>query len=345
MADEPISALTQIAAPTGTPPYATAFTNPSTGAMLEILDTTNTSMASTGTNSRIAPGDMIKGFLNAGTNVTLTETSGVVTIASTGGGSPGGSAGQIQYNNTTFAGAADWSIGSSGQLVATPISAPSAAIGNLWFDSARDTYGFVGGNSAAGQPTYLGGIVWQGLGDPTVFTAATNSNAVASAFSITQAGTSIGSLTFPANSLVAGKIITPYLHGIQSFPSGPPTFRFQITLGGNVIWQCPYVVVAQTTTASVFLLSPAPTSFLHVTSVGSSGKVHGVFQIYIATGATVTSQGGGLNGSSDVVPWKASVAQTINTTVDLALDFKIQYGSAVTGTTSQLLSGYVRVDG
>jgi len=83
MADEPISALTQIGAPGSG--YSTSFTNPTTGAVLEILDTTNTTMASTGTNSKIAPGDLIKGYLAAGTNVTLTETSGIVTIASSGG--------------------------------------------------------------------------------------------------------------------------------------------------------------------------------------------------------------------------------------------------------------------
>ena len=99
MPDEPISALVQIAAPTGSPPYPTAFTNPTTGAMLEILDTTNTSMATTGTNSKIAPGDMIKGYLAAGSNITLTETAGVVTVASTASASPGGSSGQIQTNN------------------------------------------------------------------------------------------------------------------------------------------------------------------------------------------------------------------------------------------------------
>ncbi len=79
MADEPISALTQISPP----PFSTSFTNPTTGAVLEILDTTNTSMASTGTNSKIAPGDLLKGYLAAGANVTLTETSGIVTIAET----------------------------------------------------------------------------------------------------------------------------------------------------------------------------------------------------------------------------------------------------------------------
>ena len=86
MADEPISALTQVSVP----PFSSAFTNPSTGAMLEILDTTNTSMASTGTNSKIAPGDLIKGYLAAGSNVTLTETAGIVTIAATGSSLPGG---------------------------------------------------------------------------------------------------------------------------------------------------------------------------------------------------------------------------------------------------------------
>ena len=103
MADETISQLTQIAAP----PFSSAFTNPSTGAMLEILDTTTTTMAPTGTNSKIAPGDLIKGYLAAGSNVTLTETSGIVTIAASGGGGlPGGATnGQVL---TEVAGAPAW---------------------------------------------------------------------------------------------------------------------------------------------------------------------------------------------------------------------------------------------
>ncbi len=105
MADEPISLLTLIPAPTGTPPYPTAFTNPSTGAMLEILDTTNTTMASTGTNSRIPPGDLLKGFLNAGSNVTITETAGVVTITGASGLPATGSNGQVL---TVASGAPAW---------------------------------------------------------------------------------------------------------------------------------------------------------------------------------------------------------------------------------------------
>ncbi len=131
MADEPISGLTLIAAPTGTPPYPTAFTNPSTGAMLEILDTTNTSMASTGTNSRIPPGHLLMGFLAAGSNVTLTETSGIVTIASSGSSLPGGASnGQVL---TEVSGSPAWQTpvlqpGSSNNYATAVLSSGSYAI-------------------------------------------------------------------------------------------------------------------------------------------------------------------------------------------------------------------------
>jgi hypothetical protein len=80
MADEPISALTLI----GTPPYSSNFTtnNPTGGtggaggAQLEILDTTNTTMASTGTNSRIFPSDMLSGFAFERTNAYAAVPSG-----------------------------------------------------------------------------------------------------------------------------------------------------------------------------------------------------------------------------------------------------------------------------
>ncbi len=133
MPDEPISALTLIAAPTGTPPYPTAFTNPSTGAMLEILDTTNTSMASTGTNSKIAPGDLLAGFLAAGSNVTLTETSGIVTIAASGGGGMSvGSAVSGGSNHATLVedgsgNLAALAIGSTGQVLTVASGAPTWA--------------------------------------------------------------------------------------------------------------------------------------------------------------------------------------------------------------------------
>ena len=128
MADEPISALTQIAVP----PFSSAFTNPSTGAMLEILDTTNTTMASSGTNSKIAPGDLIKGYLAAGSNVTLTETSGIVTIAASGGGMTVGGAVSGGSNHATLVedgsgNLAALAIGSTGQILTVASGAPAWA--------------------------------------------------------------------------------------------------------------------------------------------------------------------------------------------------------------------------
>ena len=130
MADEPISALIQVSAP----PFSSSFTNPSTGAMLEILDTTNTSMASTGTNSKVAPGDLLKGYLAAGSNITLTETSGIVSIAASGGG------GGLSVGNAVSGGSnhatlvedgsgnlAALAIGSTGQLLTVASGAPAWA--------------------------------------------------------------------------------------------------------------------------------------------------------------------------------------------------------------------------
>ena len=57
--------------------------------------------------------------LTAGSNVTITNSSGSITIDSTGGGggSPGGSNGQVQYNNSgSFGGAANLFITSLGNL-------------------------------------------------------------------------------------------------------------------------------------------------------------------------------------------------------------------------------------
>lgn len=56
-------------------------------------------------NTNIAP------ILEEGSNITLTESEGVITIASSGGGggTPGGSTTQVQFNDAgAFGGDADW---------------------------------------------------------------------------------------------------------------------------------------------------------------------------------------------------------------------------------------------
>jgi hypothetical protein len=138
VADEPISQLTQISPP----PFATAFTSPTTGAMLEILDTTNTSMASSGTNSKIAPGDLLKGYLAAGTNVTLTETSGIVTIAASGGG--GMTVGSAVSGGSNYATLVEdgsgnlkaLAIGTTGQVLTVASGTPAPA----WATPAMENF-------------------------------------------------------------------------------------------------------------------------------------------------------------------------------------------------------------
>lgn len=110
----------------------------------------------------------------AGSNITLTEAAGQITIASTGsgGGTPGGSDGEIQYNNAgagTFAGAANVKI-EGGNLKMLPLaSIPAAPAGGLvMFDrihGGRHLPSVIGpaGVDIALQPALFGNSVYMWL--------------------------------------------------------------------------------------------------------------------------------------------------------------------------------------
>lgn len=107
--------------------------------------------------------DRVAALLAAGANITLTydDVTGTLTIAAAGGGAPGGSSGQVQFNNAgAFGGATDVEI-EGGQLrldaIATP-TAPAAGGVKLF---GRDVGGrlmpaFVGpsGLDSALQPSF-----------------------------------------------------------------------------------------------------------------------------------------------------------------------------------------------
>jgi len=67
--------------------------------------------------------------LTAGTNVTITNGAGAITIAASGGGSPGGSTTQVQYNNTgAFAGSANFIWDNTNSRLAVGTASPNTAI-------------------------------------------------------------------------------------------------------------------------------------------------------------------------------------------------------------------------
>jgi len=76
--------------------------------------------AESGSSSGVGSLNGLTGTLNlvAGSNITITPAGSNITIASTGGsGSPGGSSGQIQYNNSgAFGGFGSW----NGSLLSIP---------------------------------------------------------------------------------------------------------------------------------------------------------------------------------------------------------------------------------
>ncbi len=197
MADEPISALTQVSVP----PFSSAFTNPSTGAMLEILDTTNTNMASTGTNSKIAPGDLLAGYLAAGSNVTLTETAGIVTIAAAAGLPGGATNGQVL---TEVSGAPAWAnpVTQSNYSIVlssdyTSVSMSSLAnITNFYITiNTAGTYYIIAtlragisGNGSIGNQFWISGALY----DITNSIIVPNSNAIICLGTLQVASTTIG---------------------------------------------------------------------------------------------------------------------------------------------------------
>ena len=280
----------------------------------------------------------------AANNVLATPdgTTGVVGLrALVNGDMPApGSSGQLVYNSSNlFAGAANLNVGSSGQLNCNPMSAPGTpATGDLWYDSARNTFGFL----SAGMVTQPSGIIWQGLSSGTAVTNTASATTLLGSISST-----IGSLTIPANALQPGKIIRPMLWGSCSWPSGPPTVAFAMLLGGNVVWGSTALAVAQTTTATYWTISNYIGAHgLQVQSIGASGKIIGSLGFVVSSAASALAM---TTGSSSSLPasniYVAPVAQTINTTGTLAIDFQVKMGSAVAAASVQFLGGWIEILG
>lgn len=258
--------------------------------------------------------------LTAGANVTITNSSGGITIASSGGSAgAGGSSGQIQYNNGgSLAGLANLTVSSNSLANLTSVSDPAtAAAGDLWLSSSSGGLSFA---SASGWPARLPRRIYSGGG----FAAVANTASWTSA--LTSPTYADGSLTIPANALKQGAIIEIWPMFTWGTASSAPTGQFRVTLGGTVVlqqWNYTTLATSQTNQAG-FVLSPLR---LYVVAAGASGSVYGSgYVCYLASsGASNQGMSTGTTGASSPV--------TINTTGSLALDCQFQWSAASASNT------------
>lgn len=163
-------------------------------------------------------------------------------------------------------------------------------------------------------------------------TAVANSTAQTSLFSGATLG---GSLTIPANTLQVGSYLRLELFGTWG-SAGSPTLNVQVSLGGTVIMQGTSAALA-TASGNQWLFDHLTGTGALVQAIGASGKIIGL-ESFAATGGARW----GLNSSGTQSVAPAQV--TINTTLGLALDVKVQWSAASASNTIQLTAGAVYLD-
>lgn len=174
----------------------------------------------------------------------------------------------------------------------TPQTTPALVNGITWSGSGQfclQTY-------AGGLQTYVPGVVF----------AQTNTVTTSGTSASTWLGTGIGTLTIPANYLVAGKTIVLRAYGAMTTAATPGTITYNFALGSSSLWTSS----ALTPTAS--LTSVPFTAEIVVTcrTTGSSGScaIYGLVQYFNNSTGAILGFGGTVNGSA-----------TLNTTVSNAI--------------------------
>jgi len=173
-----------------------------------------------------APGITPDPPASAGTTRFLREDASWAVPAGGAGGAPGGTNGQMQYNDASgFGGTANLLINASGVPSLPPIADGAPITGALWASTTS------GGLAYSRNGTYvnrLGGPVFAG----DLFNAIANTTAATTLFG--GGNTRYGFRTIPANTMKPGNSILILIHGYYS-TTGTPTGAFSVNLGGTAV--------------------------------------------------------------------------------------------------------------
>jgi hypothetical protein len=234
----------------------------------------------------------------------LSIVSGALTAAS-GGGTPGGSSGQVQFNNA----------------------------------------GAFGGNANLNLPTtgparFLTGpfVNITGSGTPVANTTTQTSLFTGATFRSGQ------SLTIPAGSLLAGDEIEIALWGTFGVVSSGLSISIAIFVGNTAVMESPALGFAANASNGEWYVGSTPTK-LWFPQVGTSGTCAGHGQaLFVVTESSNTLSSAQLfNGANASLG--TGTLTSINTTVALALDVRVAWNTASTLNTIQLLGGSIKKSG
>lgn len=201
-----------------------------------------------------------------------------------------------------------------------------------WAALSPGTSGYVlTSNGAGADPSYQaasggGGHIFV---VNSACTAVANTNVQASLLS---GGTTVGSLTFAANSLAAGNEIVSTLFGTIT-TSGTGSLTIKVMLGSSVIAQCTHT--AGSATSGMYWNYGVPIR-VFIQSSGATGKAicQGLSAIG-SLGSLVLNASGTTNAATSQV--------TIDTTSSLNFDIQALWGAASSSNSMQILGGSVSV--
>lgn len=231
-------------------------------------------------------------FTTAGVIAGATTITCSSTITSTGGGLA--IAGTITGATTVALNEADFSSQSA-----------SSTDGAMWYDSTQKciTSRLVGLNMPVGG---------------TMFVSTASVSAISNAGPTSMIGTGVGTLTIPANFLVAGRSIRLEIAGTISTGSATPTLNLFLTLGGsNIVTTGAKAQTTSITTGDFYCIGILTARAAPGASVAVYGNI-----AFINNNATATPTMTGANGTAN-----------FTTNGSLALDFTCTT-AAGTGTTT-----------